>query len=205
MKVLEAVQTKTIPLSLIDRRYGTVYSLLSLCHDKLGEPKLAMDYLDKGLSVDPDDAFLLLWRGICRYGIDPNAIEDFKRIVRTGSKNVWPHYFLAHHAIVNGQYQECLEVCDRALQLDRARCRQGRPQRMARDRSREHWFPETVRSVGVRGGDSHCQRILIQFGETSKSGKPKQMPRRADRGNGRCPASRLFKKWFAANCPPLAA
>ena len=89
--------------------------LLGRCHALTGDSRAAIRSLDLSIAVDPFGWDLLLYRGVLRYGVEPGAIDDFERAIELGSGVVWPHFYLAHHALNANRFEDCLEMCGRAL------------------------------------------------------------------------------------------
>ncbi len=105
------------PPTYINSIYIPIIALLAACHTGLGETSIAVHFLDLGLAADPDSPVLLLARGVARYGKESGAADDISRAIRRGSEGVGPYFFLAHHNLVTGRFDECLRMCDRALDL----------------------------------------------------------------------------------------
>src|ERR1019366_7406551 len=77
----------------------------------------ALKYYAEGLQADPDNDGLLVARGMLLYGTSLRAEADFELAIRRGSPVIWPYFFLAHHFLVNGRFQECRMLCERALEM----------------------------------------------------------------------------------------
>ena len=103
----------------VDRWHqGIAVLLLSYCHERLGHTQAAVDALTRGLQADPYNPGLLGTRGILLYGASPRAVGDLDLAIRNGSTEIWPFYFLAHHCLVTGRFEECRRLCERALGLN---------------------------------------------------------------------------------------
>ncbi len=92
-------------------------SILAECYDRLGDRRTAIRYLNDSPSIRPDDDAILVKRGILRYGVESGAVDDLQRAAELGSHHPWPYFYLAHHALVEGRYQDCLAMCERGLAL----------------------------------------------------------------------------------------
>jgi tetratricopeptide (TPR) repeat protein len=102
----------------VDRSsYAMTVALLGFCHEFLGEMQAALKYYSEGLQADPDNDGLLVARGMLLYGTSLRAEADFELAIRRGSPVIWPYFFLAHHFLVNGRFQECRMLCERALEM----------------------------------------------------------------------------------------
>jgi tetratricopeptide (TPR) repeat protein len=102
----------------VDRwHYGIAVLLLGFCHELLGNTQAAVDSLTRGLQEDPYNAGLLGTRGILLYGASPRAVSDLELAIRNGSTKIWPFYFLAHHYLLTGRFEECRKLCERALDM----------------------------------------------------------------------------------------
>jgi tetratricopeptide (TPR) repeat protein len=102
----------------VDRSsYAMGVALLGFCHEFLGETQRAVDYYSRGLAAEPDNDGLLVARGILLYGSSPRAITDLEAAARQGSPVIWPYFFLAHRYLVNGDFQRCRVLCERALEM----------------------------------------------------------------------------------------
>jgi tetratricopeptide (TPR) repeat protein len=91
--------------------------LLAGCFDRLGDTPKAIRHLNEAIDFDPDNASILESRGILRYGVESGALDDFKRAAELGPQDAWPDFYLAHHALVAGRYDECLRYCERGLRF----------------------------------------------------------------------------------------
>jgi tetratricopeptide (TPR) repeat protein len=90
--------------------------ILARCHALTGNLQSAIRSLDLAIAVDPADSFLFLYRGNLRYGVVAEAaVDDFEKAIRLGSKVIWPYFYLAHHALVSGRFEDCLRQCERGL------------------------------------------------------------------------------------------
>ena len=94
-----------------------ILRILGFCHFRLGDNRAGLRYFDEALGVAPDDPGLLTARGLSRYGISPEAVDDFARAIDHEPRAVWPYFFLAHHNLVTSRFEDCLKACDRALDL----------------------------------------------------------------------------------------
>jgi tetratricopeptide (TPR) repeat protein len=97
--------------------YMMTVLLLAFCHELLGKTQAAVDYLTKGLQVDPYNDALLGARGALLYGATPRAITDLEVAIQNGSQEIWPYFFLAHHYLMTGRFDECRAMCERASHL----------------------------------------------------------------------------------------
>jgi tetratricopeptide (TPR) repeat protein len=91
--------------------------LLGFCHELLGNTQAAVDYLTRGLHEDPYNPGLLGARGLSLYGASPRAVNDLELAIRYGSTEIWPYFFLAHHYLLTGRFEECRTMCERASQM----------------------------------------------------------------------------------------
>lgn len=106
------------PDSAQDSTQAMALALLGFCRDHLGDAEGALRCYDAGLAAFPSNDALLVARGILRYGTDTHsAVLDFQKAVRFGSPVVWPYFYLAHHCLINGRSQDCLSLCERALNM----------------------------------------------------------------------------------------
>jgi tetratricopeptide (TPR) repeat protein len=86
--------------------------LLSLCYQALGDANQAKLQLDEALAIDPGNEGLLVMRGILQdSSATKESLADFRKAVEMGASKVWPFFFLAHHALVRGRFQECFTYC----------------------------------------------------------------------------------------------
>jgi tetratricopeptide (TPR) repeat protein len=93
------------------------FTLAGFAHEFLGETQAAIDFYSQGLQIDPYHDALLIARGMLLYGTSPRAIADFDLAVQNGSRIVWPCFFLAHHYLASGRFEDCAAMCDRGLHL----------------------------------------------------------------------------------------
>jgi tetratricopeptide (TPR) repeat protein len=97
--------------------YAMAVGLLGFSHEFLGETQLAANYYTRGLAAQPQNDGLLVARGILLYGSSPRAITDLELAVRQGSPVIWPYFYLAHHYLINGDFQRCRVLCERAMEM----------------------------------------------------------------------------------------
>ena len=90
---------------------------LGYCYFRTGDYQAALEHYNRGLSLDPENDSLLIARGTVLYGADRHAIADFEQVVSRGSTTMWPYFFLAHYHLVGNRFNECRQMCDRALNL----------------------------------------------------------------------------------------
>jgi tetratricopeptide (TPR) repeat protein len=97
--------------------HAIVTSLLGSCFQRLGDVQTSLRYCNYGLEADPENEWLLVARGILRYGVGTGAIADFEQAIHQGATMVWPYFFLAHQYLVDHRFDECRRMCERALAL----------------------------------------------------------------------------------------
>ncbi|MCY2988457.1 MAG: hypothetical protein NTY19_11410 [Planctomycetota bacterium] len=96
----------------------TIHALLGFGYEFVGKTQAALESYSQGLQLEPENDAILLARGILLYGTSPRGITDLELAVRTGSPLVWPYVFLAHHNLLNGRFEECRRLCERALTMN---------------------------------------------------------------------------------------
>jgi tetratricopeptide (TPR) repeat protein len=102
----------------VDRSsYAMAAALLGFCHEFLGDNQAALDYYSRGLQFVPNNDGLLVARGILLYGTSPRAITDFELAIQNNSPIVWPYFYLAHHYLMSGRYEDCRVMCERATRM----------------------------------------------------------------------------------------
>jgi tetratricopeptide (TPR) repeat protein len=97
--------------------HSVAAQLLGACHHLAGDSRKAVDYLTRGLQVNPQNAELLYARGILLYGSSPRAITDFELAIAQGFPRVWPYFFLTHHYLINHRFEECRLMSERASRI----------------------------------------------------------------------------------------
>jgi tetratricopeptide (TPR) repeat protein len=97
--------------------WTNVTGLLGFCYGQLGDFQKSLRLYNLGMAADPENEGLLVARGILRYGVEANAAQDFEQAIRSGSKMVWPYFFLAHHYLVNNVFEECRKMSEQALEF----------------------------------------------------------------------------------------
>jgi tetratricopeptide (TPR) repeat protein len=103
----------------VDRwHYGIAVLLLGFCQELLGNTQAAVNALTRGLQVDPENPSLLGTRGILLYGASPQAVSDLELAMRNGAIEIWPFYFLAHHYLLTGRFDDCRRQCERLLDMN---------------------------------------------------------------------------------------
>jgi tetratricopeptide (TPR) repeat protein len=91
--------------------------LLGFCHEHLEEYQAALSCYSRGIAADPSNVGLLVTRGILLYGESPRAVKDFESAIQSGSPVIWPYFFLAHHSLVGGLFEQCRSLSERALEM----------------------------------------------------------------------------------------
>jgi tetratricopeptide (TPR) repeat protein len=97
--------------------YAMAAIFLGSAHGHAGNTRAAYDYYSRGLRADPRNDALLTLRGILMYGVSPGAAADLELAVKDRSPAVWPYFFLAHHYLVKGRYEDCRKMCERASEM----------------------------------------------------------------------------------------
>lgn len=97
--------------------YATAAALLGSAHEFLGETQPALDWYSRGLDAQPHNDGLLVARGILLYGSSPRAAHDLEAATRHGSPVIWPYFLLAHHYFVNGDFDRCRALAERAMEM----------------------------------------------------------------------------------------
>ena len=103
------------PGTIDQSSYVMTLALLGFGYEFLGKWQAALEFYSRGLQLDPYNDALLVARGVLLYGTSPRAIADLETALRTGSPLIWPYVFLAHHYLLNGRFEECRKLCERAL------------------------------------------------------------------------------------------
>ena len=89
---------------------------LGLFYEHLHREDAALTAYEEALAIEPRNEPALTARGILRYGRSTAAsIRDFRAAVSRGVHTVWPFYYMAHHALVTKQYQDCVLYCREGL------------------------------------------------------------------------------------------
>jgi tetratricopeptide (TPR) repeat protein len=101
-----------------DSLYVMAIVLTAFCYDYLDKKDKALEYYNRGLAFSPNNSELLTARGILRYGREPNAIDDFEASLKAGVNTVWPFFFLAHHRLINNEFDTCLQISERAIEFE---------------------------------------------------------------------------------------
>jgi|GEM_PF-907384 len=114
-RALQAVPAERL---LVPGVESFIVCLLGTCHERLGNRRQAEDLYAKALERKPNDHEILALRGILLQPSNPQAaLTDFAQAARAGSQSVWPHFFLAGHALLEGRYHDAWQLCNKALQL----------------------------------------------------------------------------------------
>jgi len=98
--------------------FAQAVTIAAFCQDGLGKSSAALRLYNLGVAANPRNDALLVARGILQYGRSNSAIRDFRLAIQLKSPLVWPSFFLGHHYLTNEQYEDCLKVCEQALNMD---------------------------------------------------------------------------------------
>jgi tetratricopeptide (TPR) repeat protein len=82
---------------------------------RLGRRECARAVCNTAVEFSPSSPGPRTVRGLVTYP-EPTAIDDFREAIRLGEESYYPSYFLAHAALVRGQFVEAEAWCQRALQ-----------------------------------------------------------------------------------------
>lgn len=105
-------------LSNVDRSsYVMAIALLGFGYEFRDMSQAALAFYSRGLQLEPYNDALLAARGILLYGTSPRALTDLEMAIGAGSKLIWPYFFLAHQNLLNGRFEECRKLCERAISL----------------------------------------------------------------------------------------
>ena len=156
--------------------------LLGFCLEIEGQPQVAVEYLTKGLQIDPYNPALLGGRGVLLYGASPRAISDLELAIQNGSKEIWPYFYLAHHFLVTRRFDECRSMCERASPLPAlAAVRSELAEWVAISKAEQGFPPDKVReafetAIRLDPSNEGARRNLAAF-EAALPGKGNwQMP-----------------------------
>lgn len=98
----------------------SAYLILGQIYDWLGQTEQALNAYNHVLGIYPENADALTMRGTMLLHSDRETAEnDFEQAVKTNTVNVIPYLVLANKALMQGDYQKCLNLCSRALDLTR--------------------------------------------------------------------------------------
>lgn len=132
--------------SLLDSICARAWALLAFSHDRLGNTERALNAYNRAIVADPNRDALLIARGILQYDKSPESLADFQTAFRLDTRYVWPIFYLAHHLFINNQFNDCIRMCERALDMNAtssvkadllewiaiAKCEMGYPTQLAR-------------------------------------------------------------------------
>lgn len=95
----------------------SAYVELGLCYENLGESERAKQAYDDALVIDANHEGALIARGVHQYHSSPQqAVADFERAARNNSRQVWPYFYLTHHALATGDYPKAMASFVRAFE-----------------------------------------------------------------------------------------
>jgi tetratricopeptide (TPR) repeat protein len=90
---------------------SSIICMLGLCSERLGDTEAAVAVYDQALARNPALADVWLFKGISLARTDPDAAGHcFRMAIHLGTDSVWPHYYLAHQALEQGDYVGCLPL-----------------------------------------------------------------------------------------------
>lgn len=98
--------------------YSMACGFLGFCHEYLGRNQAALRHYSEGLVASPSNHELLMARGRLLYGGSPQAVHDLELAIEHGPSDIWPYFFLAHHNLASGLFEQCRSFSQRALELD---------------------------------------------------------------------------------------
>jgi tetratricopeptide (TPR) repeat protein len=94
---------------------------LGFCYQRSGRLEDALNAFDQAMRSPQIRDAALVARGMLLLAMSnpEKALADFEKAIASNTPLVAPYLHLAHHALIQGDYVSCLELCDRAL--DRTR------------------------------------------------------------------------------------
>jgi tetratricopeptide (TPR) repeat protein len=111
-----AKEQSALTLSPADLAFG--YFILGLCYQGLDQFQEARSAYDAALEADPDHNPARVARGLLLTNQDPDgALRDFEKAVLNNAPMVLPYLYVAHQAIVEGNYKRCVALCNKALTI----------------------------------------------------------------------------------------
>jgi len=93
------------------------YAMLGVYLQKLGRTQEAHKAFDEALARDPDNNDVLVARGLLRLETHPDdAYKDFQRAAECNTADFKPYFYLAHQALGEARYEDCLRWCAKVLE-----------------------------------------------------------------------------------------
>jgi tetratricopeptide (TPR) repeat protein len=158
--------------------YVSALSLLGVCQESVGDPQAALTSYSRALQADPCDHALLLARGVLQYGSGPRAITDLELAIQYGCPVFLPYFLLAHHYVVTGRFQDCLDMCYQATRRQPSAVIQSERAEWTAVAQAELGFPaESVRAslekaIRLDPSNDRARHNLEQFEATIRSARP---------------------------------
>jgi tetratricopeptide (TPR) repeat protein len=111
---------RNLPASYRENRELRDFMILALegaalAHQRLGQLERALALCAEGIAFAPQSPHLRTIRGIIAYP-EAGAVSDFEEAIRLGETLYYPLYFLAHNALLKGDFEDALRRCDQAIQ-----------------------------------------------------------------------------------------
>jgi tetratricopeptide (TPR) repeat protein len=122
LELLEEIRSALITQEALLPPLFAVTGLLTLgaCYERLGDMSRAEMVYSDALDVDPADAETLVLRGLLRARMGhAGAISDLEDAISLGTSEISPYLVVAHRALAEGKYHQCITICDRAYRRTR--------------------------------------------------------------------------------------
>jgi tetratricopeptide (TPR) repeat protein len=171
----------------VDRSsYSMAVGLLGLSLESLGNTQAALEYYSRGLQADPYNDGLLVARGMLLYGSSPRAVTDFELLIRNRSPVIWPYFFLAHHYLLGGRFEECRSMCELASRMPASDALKSELAEWTAISQAELGFPvEMIRasfenSIRLDPSNDRARRNLAAFEEAARPSRRRTWQTRSE-------------------------
>jgi tetratricopeptide (TPR) repeat protein len=160
--------------------------LLGFYHEFLGDTQKAIENYTRGLQADPHNDALLVARGILLYGSNPRAITDFELAIQDHSPVVWPYFYLAHHYLISGRFEECRWMCEQASRMPASDSIKSELAEWSAISQSELGFPVEMvraafeRSLRLDASNERARQNLAAFEEAVQSARHKEWQMRSE-------------------------
>lgn len=110
-------ESDSISGAITDRQLFSLFLLADCCY-MLGDTDEALKYLNRAITIDPEDEGSLVLRGLFAVSSDfASAVKDFSKAINVGTRAIMPYYYVAHDAIVSEEYDSCIAAASRGLKF----------------------------------------------------------------------------------------
>lgn len=105
-------------LSIVPSLKLAAHLNLAIALERQGDVEAAKRAFDQAVAAFPGRDEIIIARAMFLLGQQPElAMQDLRELVQRNTSSVYPYFFLAHHALVNERFEQCIELSERVSRM----------------------------------------------------------------------------------------